>query len=439
MDTPVRDADWSVEYSVGLIPVGDIRIDYLRDPVDRGQSTDAAPLTELLVFHTLLHLYNYRAAGSALSWTFCDTVWNNLCVEEFSLRCSVFPVCPMMEGAALVDNRSGVTFDAELCIPWDAPRAVINVTSTEAFTPVSLPHGVVLLGRDGDVDDRRILPDGDGRVVQFRRPEVRSVHRESCDVRTVVMKEAEELPTSEVTEDTSPGIPTLGTALQSPGYTVPVEATLGASWVPDCTPAFPAPALRKGSEPRFTAWPLLCPRPSMIAPPVVGAGLAEDNKDAAVGEAMEGSLSLIAHRTGQVGVQPLSRKQLLDTDNELTGIERWPMFVNIETGRRCRGASCNDDDSRTDLDTATGALLHHPHMKNSTRMTEWSQLFSRTPQYWLDHMGRERMVAAALQLHGNSSRMQINIYDMNQFLAGLYEAASEVLRESLSEQTRSST
>ena len=94
-------------------------------------------MTELLVFYTLLHLYNYRAARSALSWTFCDTVWKNLSVEEFSRRCSVFPVCQMMEGAAFVDNRSDVTFDAELCIPWDAPRAVINVTSTEAFTPVS--------------------------------------------------------------------------------------------------------------------------------------------------------------------------------------------------------------------------------------------------------------------------------------------------------------
>ena len=43
MDTPVCDADWSVEYSVGLIPVGDIRIDYLMGRVNRGQSTDAAP------------------------------------------------------------------------------------------------------------------------------------------------------------------------------------------------------------------------------------------------------------------------------------------------------------------------------------------------------------------------------------------------------------
>ena len=117
-----------------------------------------------------------------------------------------------------------------------------------------------------------------------------------------------------------------------------------------------------------------------------GAGLAADNKDVTVGEATEGSLSLIAHRTGQVGVQPLSRKRLLDTDNKPTGIERWPMFVNNETGRRCRGVSCHDDDSQTDLDTATGALLHDPHMKNSTSMTEWSQLFSRTAQYWLDHI-----------------------------------------------------
>ena len=234
-----------------------------------------------------------------------------------------------------------------------------------------------------------------------------SVNRESCDVTIVVMKEAEELPTSEVTEDISPGRPTLGTAVQSPGYTVPEEATLGANWVPDCTPAFPAPALRKGSQLQLTAWPLLCPRPSMIAPPVLGAGLAEDNNGAAVVEATEGSPSLIARRTSQVGVQPLSRKTLLDACNEPTEIGRWPMFVNNETGRRCRGVSYNDDDSRTDLDTAAGALLHDTHMKNSTRMTEWSRLFSRTPQYWLEDMGRERMVA--------------------------------VLRESLADQTRSSS
>ena len=177
----------------------------------------------------------------------------------------------------------------------------------------------------------------------------------------------------------------------------------------------------------------------MIAPPVVVAGLTEDNKGAAVVEVTGGYPSLIARQTGQAGVQPLSRKRLLDAGNEPMEIGRWPMFVNSDTGRRCRGVSYNDDDSRTDLDTAAGALLHDPHMKKITRMTEWSRLFRRTPQYWLEHMGREKMIVAALQLQCDGSHIQTNIHDMTQFLAGLYEAASEVLRESRSEQTQFSS
>ena len=85
LDTSVRDADWLDECSVVLNPVGDIRIEYIGDPVDRGESTDAAPLTELLDFYTLLHIYNICATRSAWIW--------------------------------IVDDRSGVTFSAELCIP----------------------------------------------------------------------------------------------------------------------------------------------------------------------------------------------------------------------------------------------------------------------------------------------------------------------------------
>ena len=44
----VRDADWSDVCSVDLSPVGDVRIEYIGDESDQEQSTDAAPLTELL-------------------------------------------------------------------------------------------------------------------------------------------------------------------------------------------------------------------------------------------------------------------------------------------------------------------------------------------------------------------------------------------------------
>ena len=188
----LRFATLSVVYPVGLIPVRDIRIDYLRDPVDRGQSTDAAPLTELLVFYTLLHLYNYCSTGSALSWTFCDTVWTNSGVEELSLRCSVFPVCQMMEGAASVDDRSGVTFDVELCIPWDAPEAVVDINSGEVVTLGSLPDKVGLFGRRKDAAVSRILQGRDSRSVRFLVPDARGLDQNFHDVMIVDMDDERE-------------------------------------------------------------------------------------------------------------------------------------------------------------------------------------------------------------------------------------------------------
>ena len=46
VDTPVPDADSLYRCTVRFVPVGDIRIGYLRSAVDREQSTDAAPVTE---------------------------------------------------------------------------------------------------------------------------------------------------------------------------------------------------------------------------------------------------------------------------------------------------------------------------------------------------------------------------------------------------------
>ena len=279
MDTPVRDADWSVEYSVGTSPVGDIRIGYLRDPVDRGQSPDAAPLTKLLLCYTLRLLRNYCVAEYITWWTFCDMVCNPLCGEGLLLRRGAFQACQAMEGAVLVDNCSSVTIDASLGIPWDAPRVVVDGTSAMAFQLVPRPHSTL----DGDevINDRRILPDGDRRLVRFRRPEFHGANSESCDVASLVKGEAGETPTSELTKDILPGEPMWGTAVQSPGYTVPEEATVRDIWAPDCTPALPAPALRMRSQSRLTTWPLLDQHQSRNAPPVVGAVLTKDIDTAA--------------------------------------------------------------------------------------------------------------------------------------------------------------
>ena len=62
-----------------------------------------------------------------------------------------------MNGAALVDDRSGVTFSAELCIPWDAPEAVVDIDSAELISLGSLPDKVGLFGRRKDAAVSRIL------------------------------------------------------------------------------------------------------------------------------------------------------------------------------------------------------------------------------------------------------------------------------------------
>ena len=105
-DSPVRDVDWSDGRSVGVSPVGDVRIEYIGDAFSQGQSTDAAPLTELIDFYTFLQTYSDCATGFTSIWTFCITVQDNISGEEFTRRGSDNSVCQTMDGAALVDDRS---------------------------------------------------------------------------------------------------------------------------------------------------------------------------------------------------------------------------------------------------------------------------------------------------------------------------------------------
>ena len=59
---------------------------------------------------------------------------------------------------------------------------------------------------------------------------------------------------------------------------------------------------------------------------------------------------------------------------------------------------------------------------------ESARLLSRTPEYWLEHMGRERTVAAALRLHHDASLIMTNVQVMAQFVTSLNRMESEVMR-----------
>ena len=169
-DSPVRDADWS-----------DVR-----------SCARAAPLTELIDFYTFLQTYSDCATGFTSIWTFCITVRDNISGEEFTRRGSDISVCQTMDGVALVDDRSGVTFSAELCIPWDAPEAVVDIDSSELVSLGSFPDKVGLFGRRKDAAVSRILLGRDSRSVCFLVPDSRGVDRSYHDVTVVDMEDERE-------------------------------------------------------------------------------------------------------------------------------------------------------------------------------------------------------------------------------------------------------
>ena len=81
-----------------------------------------------------------------------------------------------MVRAALADDRPGVTFTAELCVPWDAPEAVVDINSTDLISLGSFPDKVGLFGRRKEAAVSRIMAGRDSRGVRFVVPDGRIQH-----------------------------------------------------------------------------------------------------------------------------------------------------------------------------------------------------------------------------------------------------------------------
>ena len=191
--SPVRGADWSDVLSVGGGPVGkDVWIGYIGDRFSQCQSPDAAPLTELRDLNTLLHIYSDCATRLYLIWTVCITVRISISVKEVTRCGGDLSECRTMDGAPFADDRSGITFTAELCMPWDAPEAVIDINSTDLVSLGSFPDKVGLFGRRKDAAVSRIMAGRDSRSVRFVVPDGRVVDRGYHDVTVVDMEEERE-------------------------------------------------------------------------------------------------------------------------------------------------------------------------------------------------------------------------------------------------------
>ena len=143
----VSHADWSrVNGAVDKSP-SRVWIDYIRQDLGDSQSIVAVPVTGSLVCHILFSCRDITwTARSSLNWTVCGTDWvlpagYHVLLQEIAEDCTMD-----VDGFSAVDNRAGVTFGVELYVPWDAPEAVVDVSSAGVVPLRNIQDVIGLVG-----------------------------------------------------------------------------------------------------------------------------------------------------------------------------------------------------------------------------------------------------------------------------------------------------
>ena len=153
-----------------------------------------------------------------------------------------------------------------------------------------------------------------------------------------------------------------------------------------------------------------------------------DRANVFVVEATEGSTSSAMCQGAQDIGPDLTREGPFDACEAEPEPGQSPLVLNSMAGCQFRMTSYDDRDNRDDLDPAYGIHLHDPRMMEYMGAPESARLLGRSPEYWLEHMGRDRAVSAALRLHHDASLIITNVQVMSQFVTSLNRTASEVMR-----------
>ena len=145
-------------------------------------------------------------------------------------------------------------------------------------------------------------------------------------------------------------------------------------------------------------------------------------------EASTESPSTMGRQTDQIGGPELLREGPFEVYDVPPTSGQAPWILNSLPGCQYRMTSYDDRDSRADLVPAYGIHLHDPRMMEYMGAPVSARLLGRTPEYWLEHMGREKTLAAALQLHHDASLIMTNVQVLAHLVTSLNRMASEVMR-----------
>ena len=105
-----------------------------------------------------------------------------------------------------------------------------------------------------------------------------------------------------------------------------------------------------------------------------------------------------------------------------------PRVLDGMRGCQYRMTSYDQDSGGPDFSPAYGIQLHDPRLLEYVGAPESARLLSRSPEYWLRHLGHEKTLVAALQLQHDAGLIMSNVQLLQQFVTSLNRTSSNVMR-----------
>ena len=224
-----------------------------------------------------------------------------------------------------------------------------------------------------------------------------------------------------------PAVPPVESVLNLPSCSVPED--LGCSWIPEFVPESEADKTDEGGFLQLLRETLA---PLTVTPPTTPM-VTETSTPSEVPNSCGRDSTPVPSVSpvvtdGVVTAEPgpdLSREGPFDADHDPG---QSPIVMDSMAGCQYRMTSYEERMNVSDMDPSYRIHMHDPRVIEYMGAPESARLLGRTPEYWLEHMGRERTIQAALRLHHDASLIMTNIQIRSQLATSFSRTASEVMR-----------
>ena len=162
------------------IPAGGIWSAYIKQVLRAGQLVAAVPVTGSLVCFSW---FNVRNTTETVSFPRRRTLGDTDRVNRAEFQVWLQAIADSL----LIDDREGDTFGMDLSVQWDAPEAVVDVSSAGVVPLRDLPDGMGLVGHQKDATESHILQGRDPRSIRVLVPDRRGFDQNFHDVTIVDM------------------------------------------------------------------------------------------------------------------------------------------------------------------------------------------------------------------------------------------------------------